>query len=48
VEWSKNYYLSEFVLYASGVIIGLINGWIVSIFAITGKFEKRETVNEEI
>lgn len=30
------------------MIIGTLNGYIVKAFEITGAFEKRETVNEEI
>jgi hypothetical protein len=46
IEWAKNYWIGEVVLRLSGVLIGLINGWLVKILDIAGALEKRETVDK--
>lgn len=43
-----NYAISQSFIYISGFVIVVINMFIVKLFVTCSKFEKRETVNEEI
>lgn len=46
--WKQNYAIEQAVLYVSGFVIVSINLVVMKLFMTCSKFEKRETVNEEI
>ena len=47
-DYRVNYAISQSFIYLSAFVIVLINMAIVWLFTTCSKFEKRETVNEEI
>ena len=47
-EWRVNYFINESVLYVSGFLIVYLNQKVVELFGWLTKYEKRDSVNQEV